>query len=312
MDPNPSKQKCIFLFLILLIVLLVSCEKKKGGTLSRFPDRELVFETYEENNPSIGFINADGSGKEIIPIKKYAHQPTWSENGQMIFFVQPNGAYGQVSSNMNMGELYIYNMGEKIYSCGNEYVWSPVYSFDSEKYAYIKTRNTISSINLRTCKLDQTYIKDEDNPIEGYSYFENYIIYGIRLLDEDQKFSYQIFLLNSDTGARQKIDEGINPNFSPDGQQIAYLKYDGIYILNINTLETKRIVWIDLKDSNFEQYIQNAPTPQWSPDGKWLIYHRCQRSGNCDMVDDFSIYKVSLDQGEEIKITDYGLYADWK
>ena len=52
------------------------------------------------------------------------------------------------------------------------------------------------------------------------------------------------------------------------------------------------------------------PRPRWSPDGKWLIYHRCD--GYSCVVDENAIYKVEISTGKEEKVIDGGAFPDWR
>ncbi|HMB23559.1 MAG TPA: hypothetical protein VKP08_12035 [Anaerolineales bacterium] len=52
----------------------------------------------------------------------------------------------------------------------------------------------------------------------------------------------------------------------------------------------------------------------WSPDGKWLVYHKWVGTDYNTGTDPSSnaIYKLNIKTGEEIKILDGGIYPYWR
>jgi Tol biopolymer transport system component len=57
------------------------------------------------------------------------------------------------------------------------------------------------------------------------------------------------------------------------------------------------------------------PKPIWSPDGNWLVYHKCELEDperECLYLEDYVIYKVNVHTGEEVKIIEGGLNPYWR
>ena len=103
------------------------------------------------------------------------------------------------------------------------------------------------------------------------------------------------------------LEGGYNPSLSPDEKKIAYVGSNGIYIANADGTGKKLLVPISI---SYELYKGLDPHPFWSPDGTTLIYHKCHNTV-CKDVTDFSIYKVNVNTGDEVKIVDGGLYPVW-
>jgi WD40 repeat protein len=120
----------------------------------------------------------------------------------------------------------------------------------------------------------------------------------------------KIKILDIKTGEVKLINEsGSNPTFSPDGKQIAFIKQDGIFVRELDGAASKQVavlsIW--LGGSEFK------PIPFWSPDGNWLLYHKCeQEEWDCNQRDQFSIYKVNVNTQEVVKIADGGLFPVWR
>jgi Tol biopolymer transport system component len=49
--------------------------------------------------------------------------------------------------------------------------------------------------------------------------------------------------------------------------------------------------------------------PTWSPDSKWLVYHRCVREN--PPISDCTIYKVNIETGIEVKLAEGGVFPSW-
>lgn len=115
-------------------------------------------------------------------------------------------------------------------------------------------------------------------------------------------------------------EDGIlaTPAFSPDGQWIAYTASDGIYVISADSpgnTSARRVVamtlsleWRSLRVGDLK------PAPAWSPDGRWLVYHRCIE--NCMeghfKLSNFGIFKVNVETGEEIRLFRGGVYPYWR
>ena len=74
-------KKCIALisFAVISSIVLISCSKTQTQGL---PDRHIVYQASDVDNPKIGFINADGSSAEIINTDFFVTQPTRSDTKQ--------------------------------------------------------------------------------------------------------------------------------------------------------------------------------------------------------------------------------------
>jgi hypothetical protein len=124
-------------------------------------------------------------------------------------------------------------------------------------------------------------------------------------------------------GKKRTIGIGDYPAWSRDSQWLAYVGTDGLYVSNvIGDSKSRRIILYP----NPYPYHDNSPTYEggdysrippeisWSPDGKWLVYHRWTGTDSDTGVDPAynAIYKLNVETREEIKVIDGGMYPYWR
>jgi TolB protein len=83
-----------------------------------------------------------------------------------------------------------------------------------------------------------------------------------------------IYAYNLDTGATWSLTSGFDPEISPDGQTVVFVRdggENGIYLIDI--------------DGSNERLIFSGRTrlssPKWSPDGQWILFTRSDGSYQC-------------------------------
>ncbi len=109
------------------------------------------------------------------------------------------------------------------------------------------------------------------------------------------------------------IGEGVNPTWSPDGEWLAYTGYDGLYVARWDGSQKRRVLPCTTQESMEDIWGWEGPAiwwkwpprPDWSPDGKWLIYHRREGEG-------YNIYKLNVATGEEELLIRDGVHPQWR
>jgi Tol biopolymer transport system component len=137
------------------------------------------------------------------------------------------------------------------------------------------------------------------------------------ILNENELFSIVVFDL--DTKEYRFIDAGFNPSFSRDGEWVAYTGItEGIYIARSDGSEKQKLVHYENPEfggGGWFTQMDWPPKPVWSPDGNWLVYHKCELEGTertCNRLGNYVIYKVNVHTGEEVKIIEGGLNPYWR
>ena len=125
-----------------------------------------------------------------------------------------------------------------------------------------------------------------------------------------------IHIMDLESGTTREITKGLNATLSPDNQRIAfvrtqpgYRKYREICIASIDGTLIQPIIDLGLNKSDYNNV---DPIPYWSPDGKWLVYHRCaSRMKGCLVASDFNVFAFNLITNEEKLLYEGGLYPNW-
>lgn len=123
-----------------------------------------------------------------------------------------------------------------------------------------KTTAVVGSLLLSASLVIPAYAKDDAKPI---------------LFNGGPLYSQAIYKFNPDTLEVSKITPGSSVDISPNGENLAFIKNDSLYISDINGKNQIR-----LTDSHFPNY---DASPRWSPDGKKIVFSR--GDGNLYVID---------------------------
>ena len=313
-------KKCIALILFAVIssMVLISCSKTQT---QGFPDRHIVYQANDVDEPMLGFINADGSLAELVTTDFYAIQPTWSADGKMLLFRQAPGDTGYTHS--RPGYISIWKDDGTTTKCNWRkwqigWIASPLP--DPKQTILLDNYSRIVLVDIDKCKEVSVFVEVEDSDpgelqkITSFSVSSslNFILYTQESVNP-RGFSMKLW--NKESKEVDNIGQGINAALSPNAKLAAYTWFDGIYIISLNDLSSTHLIDYDSRMSGSNSLFENVPpAPQWSPDGKWLIYHLClvpKSKGMCAQIEDYSIYKLDIANGQEIKLVDGGIYPAW-
>jgi Tol biopolymer transport system component len=130
--------------------------------------------------------------------------------------------------------------------------------------------------------------------------------------------TYALMALIVETAEVRHVGEGIAPAWSADGQWVAYTGVDGIYLVRPTGTDQRLLVeYLNPEGDGRPAYSGDwPPLASWSPNSGHLVYHKCilerRKRADCRLLDDYAIFKVNVETGEEIKILDGGLNPYWR
>lgn len=298
-----------------------------------FPQRDIVFQRaaswgYEEGGHSLGFVNADGSGLAVVEFRALyigwavASYPVWSPDGSTMVF-----RAGE-PSRPGSGNLMVVRRGKVRHCPGETFGWGRAFFLKGDEEVLAGTwvdGFRAAVINMEDCEVVRIYSNEgeEEYLVDPAISPDGQLLAFVRWRREFPPTSPDIIVLDMISGAQMLVGQGCHPSWSPDGQWLSYTGqvYDarrrdyiieGIYIVARDGGQKRKVASCHLANCN--DWYPWPPAPSWSPDGQWLVYHWCMVSpctGGTEAAN-YSIFKVNVETGEEIKIVDGGLNPYWR
>jgi hypothetical protein len=312
--------KVIIAFLYLAVLFyLMGCSSISPWLLS-IPKADIIFQTTMNVEPyNLNFIQADGSSVQSITLKENFVKPMWSRDYTVLYGL--SSPAGQPPyEDLGYPVYWDLKNGEFKKCDNNLHYYGQIEGYDEKTSVHevlLSNAEEIILFDLDVCQQKQKFIDKWDNPGEltiiGFSYFpeKQELVYGEATNPDEASREYHLIKWNLNTGEKVDLAEGVNPAWSPDGSQIAYIGLDGLYVIQANgnqSLELVKTKFFDPWRSGSPWYL--APQPRWSPDGKWLVYHQCIDL-ICDVLQT-PIYKIQVSDGMQVKIFTGGKFPIWQ
>jgi hypothetical protein len=297
-----------------------------------FPDTDLIFQTGtlwdEGGHRGLGFVNADGSGLSYLTVSIPNEWgtttppvlPTITADGSIVSFRMEGDAY-------RAGDLVMWQAGQSAKICEVDLgSYRPALTV-GDTQAVIDLAGPggrLMILDLEDCLSRASpptgrilTLSAPDTQIHGALHRDGDLLAYARW-DPDTE-SDVIVIRSLSEGSEVTVGRGITPSWSPDGGWIAYTWIDGIYRADRQGQEIRRVVDYTSPDSGGQPLFNDwwPALASWSPDSEWLTYHKCILAAgpkvHCgSSIDDYAIFKVNVETGEEIKILDGGLNPYWR
>jgi hypothetical protein len=303
---------CVFTS-TLVCLLIAGCAPPQPA---KFPDTDIVYQAGVLNDPKIGFVNADGSDNLVLTTDMFVSRPAWSADGKTLYVLEWMGL------GIGRGAISIWHEGKARHVCDNYVVdtMSTIISEAGSIRAIVDNGGKrLVLFDLEHCKELKRYVDFAEDPsrdVRGVSLSSDKarIVYAEVSERQSPQPKYSIKIMDLGTGDVVGIGEGINPAWSPDDSWIAYTKLDGIYVMASDGSQPRRLVEYDATlDIDEYLFTSSSPAPRWSPDGRWLIYHKCvEACQSFQELPHYNVFKVEVSSGTEVKIANEGIYPFWR
>lgn len=295
-----------------MVAILVGC-----STARETPQTDIVFQVYPadpEAESALGFVNADGTNHLILERATPGGMlPVWSPDGTQIAYRQ----FWPLYSFHYYGQPAVVGRSEACQHLGGNgrVRWVPdgsaLLTAIGEQQSLTRYRYAVVSVDPEECKIvDELYvtltsgfIHDPDLSPSGLLAFTR----GETISGESIETECYISVVDLETEEEWIVGGGVVPSWSPNSEYLAYTGLDGIYVVRADGTENHRVFEYSLyyRLDVGRTWSDWPPLAEWSPDGKWLVYHREEREG-------YAIYKLNLETGEETLIVENGLNPDWR
>ena len=285
----------LYSFLLILLFAFVTCEKEGfeeqylEGT--QIPNTSIVYERIiPDSNGFLPKISPNGlylayegrfeqgrgiyiydfTTQERELLVEGAWEPDWSPDSESLVYALGGNIYTIHISSKNIQQLT---------NIGNSY--SPDWSPDGTKIAYYRSLNneyglsgvwTVNVEGSNNHSLASLADPDWESAQKLWGSFtqEEFKLYNLETEAIERKFNVPLKDESLANNSRR-------PKISPDGQQIAYANNEGIWVIDSDGSNQKRILPNHFNGHNMGQdTYQNLQLytgqPSWHPDGKHIVY----------------------------------------
>ncbi|MEN6436139.1 MAG: hypothetical protein ABFC97_02500 [Anaerolineaceae bacterium] len=315
--------KARYIIARLLLLTLAGCSPHKIITKPDFkikvPDTDIVFNTIETPQKDelfgkevLGFYSIGMDSIEYIDTGRNLITPFFVGNGILVA-MDKQGNPGSIQP--FFGRLVFLSNGQYRY-CTSRSEASGWYVHSYSGNVLIENEGDIKIIDVNTCEVMGTIItNDEIQEMEAGSSISTF-----DLSDDGEILLLSLMdhkIVHVNLPGRIIYSYGLlgkYPVMSPDEKQFAFLGPDGIHVVDIEGMNDRLLIGCGLNSSMGENCFNrgNEPKPQWSKDGKKLVYHKCNASSlNCSDIREYDIYIYDLKTDQEQLIIHGGLNPSW-
>ena len=317
MRGSNMKKTLEIILMFLAAVIICACEADKETGKFQIPKADIIYQAINdqlsdrESNNLLGLVNADGTGNIYIKLKYRPYEPVLSTEMGGIFFhvdaTEPPDLGGGAGPVYFLSDLGTYK------TCDSLSTARFIFPLRGTGYLLENDLRSIDLVDMNTCSVVKSLVEiPTEVPWVKFinsaypSSSGKRVIFSENYREPSRDVIYIVDVQSGDM--KEVLEGGYNATFSPDDQKIAYVGDNGIYVANVDGAGSKLIVRIDF--SSYKNGLE--PAPFWSPNGKTLLYHKCNIA-ECysDDLSHFSIFKVDVNSGIEQKIVDGGLYPVW-
>jgi len=289
----------------------------------------IAYQTNRGGFEGVWLIHPDGTDDHQIDFGgMIVLLPDWSPDGKRLAVASRGG---------DTEPLYEYDFEEgtfrQLFACEDPCLGDdePTYSLDGTKVAFIRAllpivySDAMDSDVPSDCGIwigdiasgEVAQITSNTNPPCDREYFPHWspggkqIVYTRNTYENGKTTGTAVYVINADGSGERRLtnpaDNAGEAHWSPDGEWIVFATFP-LFEYNRSTPATSNLYRIHPDGSDMEQLTlnktidQRATQPQYTPDGKWIIFTFVTPSSR-------SLWAILADGGELIVIAEGGIYT---
>jgi hypothetical protein len=305
-----NKSTPLLLLSLCMILLISACSPAWARIV---PQGQIVYQSRYYDPFQLTFLNDETGVRQDVVIPNYFTVPAWSFDGDYLF-----GLTKYPKIQIDGYPAYWDLVNGKFAQCKTDL--APVEQIqdadnpDNPLEVVFSNGVQVILFDLGNCKVIRTLVDHGSQSeikdyflIAGFSYNRNEGTMIVGLADNYHNQEFKIVAHDLDTHKEVVLADGIDPSLSPNGQHIAYLGMDGaLYLMKPDGSDQSILVDEPFWDTG---HCFREVQPTWSPDSKWLVYHRCV--GRTSPISNCTIYKVNIETGIEVKLAEGGVFPSW-
>ena len=277
------------------VALVLSSNLFTMDLSAQVPNKQYIsFSSLRSGNLEIYIIDTEGNNlRNLTNHPASDHSATWSPSGH---------SFAYVSHRDGRGEIYVMDLNKnKTRRLTNHpaHDTHPSWSPDGKWIAFSSDRDgnyNIYKMDVNGENLQQLTNEGKYNSAAAWSPDSRSIaFYSIR------NDSGDIYVMDTNGRSLRRLDTGIAPSWSPDGERITYYNsvwkgLSGIFVMDAKGKNSRRV-------SPVETW---SESPAWSPDGKWIAYQSELENPWGNPNRDSNIYLITPDTiGKPRQITQH-------
>ena len=298
-------RRLLILFFIIGCLLNACMPDLIENELPDLDDYEIVFQSLESDLEALTFYNIETKTAYNLMFTREVTRPIVSRSERVIPVLR--------TSNNFAGLIDLET--ERLKSCsGWPNNWIAADPQGQGPYDIIlATTSNVYRYDLKNCEISEMLF-DMDNYRDIVKYDGGLMGFSITP-DEEQLYigkagwdsptKYTLFMLELEDGELFKTGVGISPSVSNGGTLLAYFSYDGLYLLDLTSQITEKL--LDFPKPNTVY----PPQIFWSADDKELLFHFEPQRKEGSLFDDLEIVVFNLEKKEKTILPVKGLYPSW-
>lgn len=274
--------------LIVALGMLVAFAGESRPASSTFPGKngKLVFARFGDRGPELFVMGSTGRHQvRLFAPGREGTEPAWSPDGRRIVF---SSFSAEGTSAIHVASVASGRTRTLIRAPRPEYVANATWSPDGMWILFERGQEEPYAPELYLVRPDGRDLRRLAAGSQPSWSRDGRIAFMLRKV---QGADAELYVMSSNgSGKRRVATKATNPNWSPDGKRIAFVRLIGqqldIYTIRADGSRQRRLTHVAAHDLN----------PEWSPDGRKIAFES-RRNGRAE------IYVMSADGSGETRLT---------